>query len=53
LQAGWRAPVQPLASAFIDFAISEEGQKIIRAFGTELYGEGLYNDAEYARQYDH
>ena len=44
---------QPLASAFIDFVISGEGQKIIKAYGAELYGEGLYNDAEYARQYDH
>ena len=44
---------QPLASAFIDFVISKKGQKIIKAYGADLYGEGLYNDAEYARQYDH
>jgi tungstate transport system substrate-binding protein len=44
---------QPLAAKFIDFVISDTGQKIIRKYGVELYGEGLYNDAEYARQYDH
>ena len=43
---------QPLASKFIDFVASEEGQKIIREYGKNLYGEGMYNDAEYAKQYD-
>ncbi len=28
------------------------GQKLIRDFGMEQYGEGLYNDAAYAKQYD-
>lgn len=41
-----------LASRFIDFVASEEGQKIIREYGKEQYGEGLYNDAAYAHQYD-
>lgn len=40
------------ASRFIDFVASEEGQKIIREYGKERYGEGFYNDAEYAHQYD-
>jgi tungstate transport system substrate-binding protein len=44
---------QPMASSFIDFVVSDAGQKIIKDYGAELYGEGLYNDAEYARQYDH
>jgi tungstate transport system substrate-binding protein len=44
---------QPLAAEFIDYVISDAGQKIIREYGAELYGEGLYNDAAYARQYDH
>ncbi len=44
---------QPFASRFIDFVASDEGQKIIRDFGADRYGEGLYNDAAYARQYDH
>ena len=44
---------QPLAAEFIDFVISDAGQKIIREYGVDQHGEGLYNDAEYARQYDH
>ncbi len=46
-------PGQPFAAGFIDFVGSEEGQKIIRHYGADKYGEGLYNDAEYAKQYDH
>jgi tungstate transport system substrate-binding protein len=46
-------PRQPFASKFIDFLISEEGQQMIRAYGADRYGEGLYNDAAYAQQYDH
>lgn len=46
-------PGQAVASKFIDFASSEEGQKIIREYGTDLYGEPIYNDAAYAKQYDH
>ena len=44
---------QALASTFIDFVISDQGQKIIRDYGVEQFGEGLYNDAEYAKQFDH
>lgn len=44
---------QPLAVQFIDFVISEKGQKLLRDYGVDRYGEGLYNDAAYARQYDH
>lgn len=44
---------QPYASKFIDFVASEQGQKIIRGYGKDLYGESMYNDAEYAKQYDH
>jgi tungstate transport system substrate-binding protein len=40
------------AIMFIDFVASDEGQKIIRDYGKDRYGEGLYNDAAYARQYD-
>jgi tungstate transport system substrate-binding protein len=40
------------AARFIDFVASPEGQRIIREFGMSKYGEGLYNDAAYARQYD-
>ena len=44
---------QPVAAQFIDFVASEKGQTVIRNFGKDRFGEGLYNDAEYARQYDH
>jgi tungstate transport system substrate-binding protein len=44
---------QQYASKFIDFVSSEEGQKIIREYGKDLYGEPMYNDANYAKQYDH
>lgn len=40
------------ASDFIDFVASEQGQKIIRDYGKDLHGAGLYNDAEYAKKYD-
>jgi len=40
------------ATKFIDFVASDEGQKIIQDYGKDRYGEGLYNDATYARQYD-
>ena len=44
---------QPYAAKFIDFIVSEEGQQLIRSFGTAKFGEGLYNDAAYAKQFDH
>jgi tungstate transport system substrate-binding protein len=40
------------AIKFIDFVASDEGQKIIQDYGKDRYGEGLYNDAAYARQYE-
>lgn len=46
-------PGQAHAAEFIDFLNSEPGQNIIRNFGKELHGQGLYDDAEYAKQYDH
>lgn len=44
---------QPLAAAFIDFVVSKKGQKLIADYGVTKYGEGLYNDAAYAKQFDH
>lgn len=44
---------QKEASLFIDFLNSDQGQKIIRDYGKDLYGQGMYNDAEYAKKYDH
>jgi tungstate transport system substrate-binding protein len=43
---------QKYASLFIDFVSSEEGQEIIRNYGKDLYGEAMYNDAVYAKQYE-
>ncbi|MDP8235714.1 MAG: substrate-binding domain-containing protein [Candidatus Erginobacter occultus] len=40
------------ASRFIDFVASESGQEIIRGYGAVDGGEGLYNDAAYARQFE-
>jgi len=42
-----------IAGKFIDFVASEKGQAIIRDYGKAEYGEGLYNDAAYAAQFDH
>ena len=44
-------PEAELAGRFIDFLASPEGQRIVREFGRDRYGEGLYNDAEYARRF--
>jgi tungstate transport system substrate-binding protein len=45
-------PGETTAAKFIDFVSSEKGQKIIRDYGKDIYGEGLYNDAAYARKYE-
>lgn len=41
-----------MSAKFIEFVAKGEGQNIIRSFGKELYGEAIYNDAEYAKKYD-
>jgi len=41
-----------IAAEFIDFVASEKGQDIIRNYGKQEYGEGLYNDADYAGRYE-
>jgi tungstate transport system substrate-binding protein len=46
-------PGQEYASMFIDFVSSDQGQKIVADYGADKYGGGLYNDAAYAKQYDH
>lgn len=43
---------QKLGAAFVDFLGSEEGQRIVREYGKDKFGEALYNDAAYARKYD-
>jgi tungstate transport system substrate-binding protein len=40
------------ASRFIEFVASPGGQAIIRDYGKDLHGRGLYNDAAYAAQYE-
>jgi tungstate transport system substrate-binding protein len=52
LQPEGATPGQKYASQFIDFVSSAEGQKIIATYGKDLHGEGIYNDAEYAKKYD-
>jgi len=53
MSAAKGAPMYEVTMKFIAFVGSEEGQQIIRDYGKDLHGEGLYNDAEYAKQYDH
>jgi tungstate transport system substrate-binding protein len=45
-------PGQDTAQKFISFVASPDGQKIIAGYGRDRFGEGLYNDEAYARQYD-
>jgi tungstate transport system substrate-binding protein len=45
-------PGQHDASLFINFVGSAGGQEIIRNYGKNLYGDAMYNDAAYARQYE-
>jgi tungstate transport system substrate-binding protein len=42
-------PSQKIASNFIDFVKSKEGQKIIATYGVKKYGEPLYNDAKHSK----
>jgi tungstate transport system substrate-binding protein len=46
-------PGAALAAQFIDFVASPAGQQLIKDYGRERYGEGLYNDAAYARKFAH
>jgi tungstate transport system substrate-binding protein len=40
------------AAKFIEFVVSKKGQKMLSDYGKNKFGEGLYNDAAYAKQYD-
>ena len=44
-------PAQAAAEAFIDFLGSDKGQAIIRDYGKAEYGEAMYNNAAYAKEY--
>jgi tungstate transport system substrate-binding protein len=46
------SPGAASAAQFIQFVASGQGQKILREFGKDKFGEGLYNDADYARKYE-
>ncbi len=52
LQPEGATPGRGFAAKFIDFVGSADGQKIIGTYGKDLYGEGIYNDAAYAKKYD-
>ncbi len=45
-------PGRDTAERFIAFVASSPGQGIIADYGRDRFGQGLYNDATYARQYD-
>ncbi|MEW5773522.1 MAG: substrate-binding domain-containing protein [Thermodesulfobacteriota bacterium] len=51
-QPAGATPGQATAMAFVEFVGSPDGQKIIAGYGAKEYGEGIYNDAAYARKYD-
>jgi tungstate transport system substrate-binding protein len=51
-QPAGATPGAARAARFIEFVASPRGQEIIRGFGKAQYGEGLYNDAAYAKQYE-
>jgi tungstate transport system substrate-binding protein len=45
-------PGADIAGKFVDYLSSPAGQTIIRDYGKDKYGEGIYNDAAYAVKYD-
>ena len=51
-QPSGATPGAATAAKFIAFVASPQGQKIIQDYGKDKYGEGMYNDAAYAKQYD-
>lgn len=53
VQPAGATPGQAAALAFVQFVGSADGQRIIKEYGAKEYGEGIYNDAAYAKKYDH
>jgi tungstate transport system substrate-binding protein len=51
-QPAGATPGAALAAKFIAFVASPQGQQIIKDYGKDRYGEGIYNDAAYARRYE-
>jgi tungstate transport system substrate-binding protein len=52
VQPAGATPGAATGAKFIDFVASPKGQKLIRDYGKDKYGAGLYNDAKYAKKYD-
>jgi tungstate transport system substrate-binding protein len=52
VQPSGATPGATTAAQFVAFVVSEQGQALLRNFGKDQHGEGLYNDAAYAKQYD-
>jgi tungstate transport system substrate-binding protein len=46
-------PDRDTAVRFVEFLGSSAGQNVLRNYGRDRYGEGLYQDAKYAEQYIH
>lgn len=42
-----------LAGQFVQFVSSSSGQKIFKNYGKKKFGHALYNDADYAKKWDH
>ena len=53
VQPAGATPGQATAMDFVKFVGSPAGQKIIATYGSKAYGQGIYNDAAYAKKYDH
>ena len=47
-----QTPGAETAEKFIAFVASADGQKIIIEYGRDQFGEAVYNDAAYARQFE-
>jgi len=49
-QPSGATPGAEIGAKFLEFLASDRGQKLIREFGKEAYGEGLYHDAAWKAQ---
>ena len=46
------APAGALAAKFVTFLAGPEAQQLLRDFGVEQFGESLYRDARYAKEFE-
>jgi tungstate transport system substrate-binding protein len=51
-QPAGATPGAATAVKFIDFVASPRGKRLSPIYGKDKHGEGLYNDAAYAKKYD-